>query len=502
MSPDLSQVVLTTYYLVLGILALYGTHRLLILALYLRHRRRPLELPSEPEVWPTVTVQLPVFNEMYVAERLVRAVAALDYPRERLEIQVLDDSTDETVDRLAAVVADLRAEGFDIHHVRRSERTGFKAGALAHGLESARGELAAVFDADFVPSPDFLRRTVPWFADAGVGMVQARWEHINREWSLLTRIQAIFLDGHFLVEHFARNRSGRFFNFNGTAGVWRCAAIHEAGGWQHDTLTEDLDLSYRAQLSGWRFVFVPEITAPAELPVEVNAFKRQQYRWAKGSIQTARKLLWPILRSDLPWRLKAEAFVHLTNNAAYLLMLLLSVLIFPAMALRREMEPWALLWIDLPLFLAATVSVLAFYVASQRARGASWWRSVAPLAALMGLGMGLAVNNTRAVLAGLFRDGGTFERTPKYRIEGSRDGWKGKRYRVARNPWLLVEGAMAVWLLVACVLAVDLAMWYSLPFLYLFLQGYWYLFLISLPGIGDRPSRRNAVVAGEATTLP
>ena len=295
MDPLLSRLVLAIYYLVLGTLAVYGVHRLALVALYYRTRRRSNPSEIQPAHWPLVTVQLPIYNERYVVARLIDAVCALDYPPDRLEIQVLDDSTDETQQIAAARVARYRALGFDIHHLHRLDRNGFKAGALEAGFARARGELLAVFDADFVPQTDFLRRTVFHFADPRCGMVQARWDHINRGYSWLTRIQAIFLDGHFLIEHAARNRSGRFFNFNGTAGVWRRQAILDAGGWQHDTLTEDLDLSYRAQMAGWKFLFLPEVTVPAELPVDINAFKRQQYRWAKGSVQTARKLLRRIL---------------------------------------------------------------------------------------------------------------------------------------------------------------------------------------------------------------
>jgi cellulose synthase/poly-beta-1,6-N-acetylglucosamine synthase-like glycosyltransferase len=484
------QVLLAIYYLILGTLAVYGVHRLVLVALYYRtHRRAPVPPPA-PGDWPTVTVQLPLFNEMYVAERLIDAAARLDYPRDRLEIQVLDDSTDETRQIVARQIERYRRRGLPIRHLHRRNRTGFKAGALAAGQASAGGELVAVFDADFVPPADFLRRTVPHFQNPRVGMVQARWEHINRRYSLLTRIQAILLDGHFIIEHAARNRGGMYFNFNGTAGVWRRQAIDAAGGWQHDTLTEDLDLSYRAQLAGWEFRFLSDVTAPAELPVEVNAFKRQQFRWAKGSLQTARKLLWRLLRAPVPLRVKVESFVHLSNNASYLLMVLLSVLVFPAMLIRRGDDVHLLLLIDLPLFLAATISVLVFYAVSQRERGRGWRREMRFLPALMGVGIGLAINNSRAVVSGLLHRGGVFERTPKYRIEQRRDGWRGKRYRVSQDATVLVEGMLAVYFAVCFAIAIRLQMWPSLPFLYLFLQGYTYMFLLSvLPARrGDAPA--------------
>ena len=474
-----ARALLTLYYLVLGILFVYGVHRLLLVALYYRTRARLERSGPPPTHWPLVTVQLPLFNEMYVACRLIDAVCRFDYPPDKLEIQVLDDSTDETRHLVADRVAHYRDLGFDIHHIHRRVRAGFKAGALEAGVERARGELLAVFDADFVPQPGFLRQTVPCFQDSEVGMVQARWEHINRTYSLLTRIQAIFLDGHFAIEHAARNGSGRFFNFNGTAGVWRRQAIVDAGGWHHDTLTEDLDLSYRAQLAGWRFLFRPQVAAPAELPVDINAFKGQQFRWAKGSAQTAKKLLWTILRSPIPVGVKLEAFIHLTNNMAYLLMLVLSVVVFPAMYLRRGTDPRILLYLDLPLFLGATGSVILFYILSQRAVNPNWWREIRFIPALMGLGIGLSVNNARAVVSGLIHRGGVFERTPKYRIEETYDDWRSKRYRAATNLSVEVERALAVYFSGCFVLAWQLEMWWSLPFLYLFLQGYVYMALLS-----------------------
>ena len=487
MSPLLDQGVLALYYVVLGTLALYGMHRLLLLVLYYRHHRTPLADPAEPVEWPRVTVQLPLYNERYVACRLVEAVCRLDYPRDRLEIQVLDDSTDDTTELLAETVEQFRRLGVDVHHIHRRDRDGFKAGALAAGFEIAKGELLAVFDADFLPRSDFLRRTVPHFADPRVGMVQARWEHLNRDYSLLTRIQAMFLDAHFLIEHFARNRSGRFFNFNGTAGIWRRRAIEDAGGWQHDTLTEDLDLSYRAQLAGWRFLFLPEVAAPAELPVEVNAFLRQQNRWSKGSIQTARKLVGPVLRSKVPWTVKLEAMVHLTNNFAYPLMVLLSLLIFPAMVLRRDVDPRLLMTIDLPLFFGATVAVLTYYVVSQMVQGGRWTEQLKRLPALLGLGIGLSVNNARAVVGGLFQDGGVFERTPKYKIESGADDWRSKQYRAAKSRPLVIEGLLAFYFACCFVAAWRMGLWMSMPFLYLFLHGYTYIFLLSLDAAGLLP---------------
>jgi len=470
---------LALYYLILAILAFYGVHRLVLVLLYLRTRGRGKVRPADPTDWPVVTVQLPLYNEMYVAPRLIEAVCGLDYPLDRLEIQVLDDSTDETTEIVARVVAEQRARGIDIHHLHRADRAGFKAGALSAGLQQARGALLAVFDADFVPQPEFLKTAIPYFTDPGIGMVQGSWAHINRGYSLLTRIQAILLDGHFFIEHTARNRNGCFFNFNGTAGVWRREAILEAGGWEHDTLTEDLDLSYRAQLAGWRFLYLPEMSVPSELPVDINGFKSQQYRWAKGSVQTGRKLLGRILRSRLPLRVKLEAFVHLTNNLSYALMFVLALLVFPAMLLRKG-STTEVLFVDFPLFFGATLSVLIFYLASQAAAGIGWKRQIRYLPTLMGVGIGLSVNNARAVLSGLFQSGGTFHRTPKYRIVNRGEDWLGKRYRANWNVSVLVEVLLAVYFAVCTLYAAKRGMWPSVPFLYLFVQGYAYIAALSL----------------------
>ena len=298
----------------------YGVHRYFIIYLFLKNRKREPVPAARFEHLPVVTVQLPIFNEIYVVERLLSSVSELDYPRDRLQIQVLDDSTDDTREITADCAAELRERGFDVELIHRTDRTGFKAGALERGLATARGEFVCILDADFVPPPHLLRKTVDFFTDPKVGMIQTRWGHLNRGYSLLTRVQAMFLDGHLVLEQTARSRSGRFFNFNGTAGLWRKSCIEEAGGWQHDTLTEDLDLSYRAQLAGWKFVFLPDVVTPAELPVDMNGFKSQQHRWTKGSIQTCKKLLPAIWRSKLPLPIKVEATGHLVSNFAYLLL--------------------------------------------------------------------------------------------------------------------------------------------------------------------------------------
>jgi cellulose synthase/poly-beta-1,6-N-acetylglucosamine synthase-like glycosyltransferase len=472
---------LAVYFALLLVLGFYGSHRYRMAYLYYRHKYRLPTPKGTLEKLPKVTIQLPIFNEMYVVERLVDAVCRIDYPRELLEIQVLDDSTDETVGIARAVVERNRAAGHNVVYIHRTNRSGFKAGALEHGLTKASGEFVAVFDADFVPAPDFLRRTVPFFADDKVGMVQVRWGHLNREYSLLTEAQSIFLDGHFIIEHTARNRAGCFFNFNGTAGIWRRSTIADAGGWQHDTLTEDLDLSYRSQLKGWQFVFLPEVVSPAEVPVDMNAFKSQQHRWAKGSIQTARKLLPRILKSDLPFEVKREAFFHLTNNVAYLLMVLLSAMMPLSMVVRFQHGLYGTLFLDLPFFIAATVSVCAFYVSAQREAGRSKWEQVKYLPFLMSLGIGMAISNARAVLEALLGQQSAFERTPKTGAEGKAVKVAVKKsYRGSKGLLPIIELSFAAYFSLALWFAIEKEIWTSLPFLVIFLAGFLYVGASSL----------------------
>jgi cellulose synthase/poly-beta-1,6-N-acetylglucosamine synthase-like glycosyltransferase len=471
---------LAAYFFVLIILAVYGWHRYYLVYLYMRHRDKEPKCGADLDPWPVVTIQLPLFNEMYVADRLIDAVCRIEYPRELLEIQVLDDSTDETRGIADLAVRRWAAQGVDIKYIHRPDRTGYKAGALEQGLKVARGEFVGIFDADFIPTADFLRRLMPHFSDPGVGMVQARWGHINADYSLLTRIQAILLDGHFILEHGGRNRGGRFFNFNGTAGVWRRSAIDDAGGWQHDTLTEDLDLSYRAQLRGWRFVFIPGLIAPAEVPVEMNAFKSQQHRWAKGSIQTCRKLLPRILRSNLPLSVKTEAFFHLTANFNYILMCILSVLIFPSMVIRYNMGWYEMLLIDIPLFFAATFSFCNFYTVCQREIHTDWRTRIKYVPFLMSVGIGLSINNTRAVFEALFNTKSEFARTPKYRIEADADEWVGKKYRQSVAVQPLLELALGLYFTATVFYALANQIYGTLPFLMLFQVGFLYTGLLSI----------------------
>jgi cellulose synthase/poly-beta-1,6-N-acetylglucosamine synthase-like glycosyltransferase len=473
---------LTTYFLVLLVLSVYGSHRYVMAYLYYKYKGNLPAPKAKFSERPRVTIQLPVFNELYVVERLIDAVARIDYPRDRLEIQVLDDSTDETQGIARARVERLRREGVDITYLHRDNRRGYKAGALQEGLKVARGELVAVFDADFVPTPDFLQRSVDYFTDPKIGMVQVRWEHLNRDYSHLTQAQAIFLDGHFVIEHTARNRSGRFFNFNGTAGVWRRSTIEDAGGWQHDTLTEDLDLSYRAQLRGWQFVYLPDVVSPAEVPVEMNAFKSQQHRWAKGSVQTARKLLPRILRSpDLPREVKVEAFFHLTANFTYPLMILLTILMPVSMVIRFKHGWYEVLMLDLPFFWTATMSVVMFYIASQREIGMPLWQRVRYLPFIMALGIGMCVNQSKAVIEAMVGYETGFTRTPKTGMHGGRDKrWMKSKYRMLLTAQPLLELALGAYLTSAIWFALDKGVWFSLPFLLLFQWGFFYVGLVSL----------------------
>ena len=475
--------ILVIYFFVLSILAIYGWHRYYLVYLYMKNRDKAPARQAPPPplaILPRVTIQLPIYNEMYVADRLIDRVCEIDYPRELLEIQVLDDSTDETREIAELAVRRHASRGFDIQYMHRVDRTGYKAGALEAGLKKATADFIAIFDADFMPPRDFLAGTLPYFADANVGMVQARWGHINQDYSLLTKIQAILLDAHFVLEHGGRNRAGCFFNFNGTAGVWRRQTIDAAGGWQHDTLTEDLDLSYRAQLLGWKFVFLPDLVSPAEVPVEMNSFKSQQHRWAKGSIQTCMKLLPRILRSDQPLQVKAEAFFHLTANFNYLLMTVLSILMFPAMYVRYNMGWTEMLLIDIPLFMAATMSFFNFYMVSQRELYPDWRARLKYLPFLMSIGIGLCVNNSRAVLEALFKNESEFARTPKYGIERASDDWAGKKYHQTVGVQSIIELALGLYFTGTVFYALINQIYGTLPFLMLFQVGFLYTGLVSI----------------------
>lgn len=478
--------ILIPYFIVLIFLASYGIHRYVLVYMYYKHRKKaawsdhPPRVFSEQEL-PRVLVQLPIFNEQFVIDRLVDAVTKMQYPREKLEIQVLDDSTDETVKVASAVVERYKALGYNIEYLHRDNRQGFKAGALKEGMEKSSSELIAIFDADFVPPEDWLMRVVHQFTDPAVGMVQTRWTHLNRDYSFLTQVEAILLDGHFVLEHGGRSRAGVFFNFNGTAGMWRRQAIVDAGGWEPDTLTEDTDLSYRSQLKGWKFKYLQDVECPAELPIEMTAFKTQQARWAKGLIQVSIKSLGKIFRSDVPRRVKTEAWYHLTANISYPLMIVLSTLLLPAMIIRFYQGWFQMLIIDLPLFMASTFSVSSFYLASQRELyPRTWLKTFIYLPFLMSLGIGLTVTNTKAVMEALFGIKSSFKRTPKYRVEKKSDKARASKYRrrLGIIPW--IELAIGTYFALTVAYAVMNQNYITVPFLLLFVLGYWYTGLMSL----------------------
>jgi cellulose synthase/poly-beta-1,6-N-acetylglucosamine synthase-like glycosyltransferase len=470
-------------------LFLYGINSYILIGIHRRNRRRAenedARMRAGARAWlaadpPLVTVQLPIFNERYVVERLLRAAAALEYPRDRLEIQLLDDSTDDTREIAARLVEGHRTAGLNVVHLHRSVREGFKAGALKEGLAVCRGEFVAIFDADFVPNPDFLRRTLPHFREPAVGMVQTRWGHLNREYSLLTTGQAFGIDGHFGVEQGARAWGGLYLNFNGTAGIWRKAAILDAGGWQADTLTEDLDLSYRAQLRGWRMVFLPDVECPAELPVQIQGFKSQQERWARGSIQTARKLIPAILRAPGPPFKKYQAVIHLTHYAAHPLMLLVAIVSPILLYLNWYFASWQSLFAAAALLCLATFGPSALYCYSQRTLYPDWPRRVLSLPSLMLLGTGIALSNTRAVLGGLFAQAGDFIRTPKFAIQNRRDTWRDKRYR-SRLSWMFLgELGLSIYSAVGVYLFVSRGRFLIGPFLLLYALGFGYVGVLSL----------------------
>ncbi len=478
MLEQLQRGIAAGYVVVLGMLACYGLYRYQLLLLYYRVKtRRPAPLETLA-AWPPVTIQIPVYNERYVVERAIQSACDVDYPSDRLEIQLLDDSTDDTSDIIDRLLSPYRQRGMQVVHLKRSARTNFKAGALAEGLRRARGRLIAVFDADFIVPRDFLKRTVPFFADPGVGMVQVRWGHVNIAYSLLTRAQAMLLDGHFAIEQVARHQAGRFFNFNGTAGIWRATTIVSSGGWQPDTLTEDLDLSYRAQLLGWRCVYLPDLVAPAELPVEMNAFKAQQYRWTKGSIQTAKKLLPSILRSRLPWSLKREAFFHLTSFFCYPAALVASLGLPLALTGAIQLPHHG--YVDAVWGGLLAVPGVFYYLCAQRELHADWLRRVFAIPWVMAVGGGLLLNNSRAVLDGLFGHEMVFIRTTKFGVQSRRDAWQQKSYRAPITWSMWAELALAAYFAFGCLTAYAHGLYFALPSVGLFCVGFAYVGCLSL----------------------
>ena len=468
--------ILIPYFSVLIVLSFYGLHRYEMIRGYLKHKKKMAAIsPVRFEELPRVTIQLPLYNEQYVVERLIEETLKIEYPRHLFQIQVLDDSTDETHPFTEALVAQYQALGHPIEYRHRTNRHGFKAGALQAGLETATGEFVAVFDADFLPPADFLMRAIHPFADPKVGVVQTRWTYLNRHYNVLTEVEAMLLDGHFVLEHGARAGEGLFFNFNGTAGILRRTMIDDAGGWQHDTLTEDSDLSYRAQVKGWRFVYLPGIECPSELPVDMNGFQIQQSRWSKGLTQVAMKLLPGILKADLPRRVKVEAIAHLTPNIAYPLMIVVSALMLPVMIVRFYMGWLQIVLIDMPLIIASFWSITAFYmVAHRELYPRTWKRAIFMIPALMAAGVALTLNNTKAVVEALCRVQTAFARTPKYAIGEHKVKLENVQYK-SRTGWLpYVEILFGLYFLYMILFAIDSMNYLAIPFLLLFVSGYFW----------------------------
>ena len=483
---ELGQTVLMTVYTFsLIMVSLYGLHRYVIVWLYYRHRNKALKPAGHFDELPAVTVQLPMYNERLVARRIIEKACEIDYPADKLQIQVIDDSTDDTVDIARQTVAEARAKGFNIEYIHRDHREGYKAGALANGLKTATGQFVTIFDADFVPEPSILQRSIHYFTDPKICVVQTRWDHINRDDSMLTRSQAIFLDAHFAIEHVARNRSQRFMSFNGTAGTWRKAAIEDAGGWHHDTLTEDLDLSYRAQLKGWKFVYLPDLTAPAELPPSMSAFKAQQFRWTKGGTQNALKLLPRVWLSKAPLKVKIEAFFHLTGFTLHLYMAMLVLFMFPAMYIQCIPLESGSVWrgmFDMTVFSLATMSAVVFYTASQLELSKDWRIVLKYMPFMMALGIGLCVSNTKGVIEAFIGKKSGFVRTPKYagqnRDTALVDCVSTKKHK--RNWVPYVEFLLGVYMATSTVISLTGVGTMTLaPFLMIFTFGFFYVSIMS-----------------------
>lgn len=480
-------VLLVIYLFFLLFIFAYSIMQLLLTLQYMRtgkNSKNPAE--AHPAEWPDVTVQLPVFNERYVVERLIDCAAALDYPADKLQIQVSDDSTDDSFDIAAERISFHRERGVDIVHIRRAERTGFKAGALAHATESATGEFIAIFDADFLPGPDFLKKTIPLLvADSGLGVVQTRWTHLNENYSLLTRLQAFALDAHFTVEQTGRNAGGHFINFNGTAGVWRKQAITDSGGWQSDTLTEDLDLSYRAQLRGWRFRYLEEVGTPAELPAEMNALKNQQFRWTKGAAECAVKNLPSVLKSNrVKFSTKLFAVFHLLNSFVFVAILITALLSVPVLWLKPQMPALsgAFRWAGLFLLSFGILTVFYWMSLDKSLNGfAKFSHFIVRFPLFLSVSMGLSLHNALAVAEGYLGIKTPFIRTPKFALANRQGSWADKTYKVRRiAPLTVLEGLLVFYFAGGVALAFHLKDFGLLPFHLMLTVGYFYVFFYSV----------------------
>jgi hypothetical protein len=476
----MDDIVLISYFISLFILFVFGLHGFIMIFYYNKYKNVKHAQKDENITDAVVTIQLPLYNELYVVERLINAVCEIDYPKDKLEIQVLDDSTDETVNITANIVNEKVKLGFDIKHVRRESREGYKAGALKEGMKLAKGEYIAIFDADFIPKKDFLKKTLSFFTDKKVGMVQTRWEHLNGDYSLLTKAQALALDGHFVIEQSVRNKAGFFINFNGTGGVWRRECIEDAGNWHADTLAEDLDLSYRAQLNGWRFVYLKDYTSPAELPAEITALKTQQFRWTKGHIETAKKILPHVWRSKIPLRIKLQATVHLTSNFVFPFILLAAILNVPLTFVKNS-GSHELYFGVMSVFVLAFVSSFTFYLYSQKDIRADWRKKIVLFPLFMAGSMGFAVNNSRAVIEGLLSRKSEFVRTPKFKAVDGEAKVSGNKYHNRKiEPGVIVELMMALYCLVGIISSIYFVEIAALPFQLLFFFGFSFVSISSL----------------------
>lgn len=477
----MEEVILIIYFLALNVLFGFGIHGLILLYYYRKTQTYKHKEPKLPEELPMVTIQLPLYNEYFVVERLIRSVCNIKYPKEKLEIQVLDDSTDESQELCKSLVEEYKQKGFNIKYIHRTDRTGYKAGALKNGLELAEGEFVAIFDADFVPNENFLLKTIPYFSDPQIGMVQTRWEHLNEEYSYLTRAQALALDGHFVLEQQVRNKAGFFINFNGTAGIWRKSAIIDAGNWEPDTLTEDLDLSYRAQLRGWKFVYLNDVTSPAELPADINALKTQQFRWTKGAVETAKKLLPRVLKADLPLKVKLECFVHLTSNIVFPFIIIVALLNVPIVLIKNTVGGFDEFYSFMSIFVLASISTFLFYMYAQKAIHLDWRRRLLLFPVFLAGSMGFAVNNTKAVLEALIGKKTGFARTPKEGIVGTAPQPKVKKYKSNKFSWtVLFEILLALYFVVGIGISAYFLEIAAIPFQLLFLLGFGTVGFLSL----------------------
>jgi len=476
----LDEIVLIGYFLSLSILFIFGMHGFIML--YYRKKYKAVQHKPIPDFQckDVVTIQLPLYNELYVVERLIDAVCAIDYPKDKLEIQVLDDSTDETVEVAAKIVEEKKKLGFDISYIHRENRKGYKAGALKEGLEIAKGKYIAIFDADFIPRKNFLKKTLSFFSEENVGMVQTRWEHLNSNYSILTKAQALALDGHFVIEQTVRNKAGFFINFNGTGGVWRKECIEDAGNWHSDTLTEDLDLSYRAQLNGWKFIFLKDFTSPAELPSEINALKAQQFRWTKGAIETAKKILPLVWKSKIPLRVKLQSTFHLSNNLVFPFILLVAILNVPLIFIKNS-GSHEVYFAFMSVFVLAFISTFLFYLYSQKDVRSDWRKKIVLFPLFMAGSMGLAVNNSRAVFEGLMNRKSEFVRTPKFKVVDEKDSWTGKKYLNNKIGFsVIIESIMAVYCLIGIVSSIYFLELAALPFQLLFFTGFSFVAITSI----------------------